>query len=225
MSQEAYHVRSYGMKTFNYSSITLNKLEEIFDIEKKYNRDIFHDWFNKKYAFSEEEDHYLQTLRDKNIRHINNYTELELISKFIAPILNRVDFEIEEKQIRDWYETPLKYESEAYTFNGRCDFVVARGYDHPINPYFFIQEFKQTSSTFPEYQLLAEMIVAIKINQSVFIKGAYIIGSIWSFLIVEEVKEDHYKYYTSKKYDAMEMDDLKQIYQNLQSIKSELIAS
>ena len=211
------------MKNFNYSSITLNKLEEIFDIEKKYTREVFHQWFDQKYLFSKEDDLYLKKLRDKNIRHINNYTELELISKFIAPILNKVDFEIEEKQIRDWYETPLKYESEEYTFNGRCDFVVAKGYDQPINPYFFIQEFKQTSSTFPEYQLLAEMIVAIKINQSISIKGAYIIGSIWSFIIVEEVKKDHYKYYTSKKYDAMEIDDLKQIYQNLQNVKSELL--
>lgn len=211
------------MKKFNYSSITLNKLEEVFDIEKKYDREIFNDWFDEKYSFSKEDDVYLQKLRDKNIRHINNYTELELISKFVAPILNRIDFEIEEKNIRDWYETPLKYESEEYSFSGRCDFVVAKGYDQPITPYFFIQEFKQTSSSFPEYQLLAEMIVAIKINNSVFIKGAYIIGSLWSFVIVEEIKKDHYFYYTSKKYDAMEMEDLKQIYQNLQKVKSELL--
>ena len=211
------------MKMLNYSSITLNKLEEIFDIEKKYDRAVFQAWFNKKFLFSEVDDIYLKTLRNKNIRHINHYSELELISKFIAPILNRVDFEIEEKNIRDWYETPLKYESETYTFNGRCDFVVAKGYDQPITPYFFIQEFKQTSSTFPEYQLLAEMIVAIEINQSILIKGAYIIGSIWVFMIVEKIKNNHYQYTLSKKYDAMEMEDLKQIYQNLQNVKNELL--
>ncbi len=210
------------MRLFNYSSITLNKLEDIFDIEKVYDKGVFNEWFNRNYDFSDEDNHYLKKIRDKNIRYIDHYTELELISKFVAPILNRVDFEIEEKNIRDWYEVPLQYESENYTFNGRCDFMVARGYDKPVNPYFFIQEFKQASATFPEYQLLAEMIVAIKINQSSSIKGAYIIGSIWSFVIVEEVGEDHYRYSLSKKYDAMEMDDLKQIYQNLQNVKSEL---
>ncbi len=211
------------MKTYNYSTITLNKLEEIFDIEKKYDRAVFDNWFGEKNLLTKEDVLYLQMLRVKNIQHIDNYTELELISKFVAPILNRVDFEIKEKHIRDWYEIPLKYESEKYTFNGRCDFVVAKGYDHPISPYFFIQEFKQTSSTFPEYQLLAEMIVAIEINRSVSIKGAYIIGSIWVFVIVEKHQKDQYYYTLSKKYDAMEIDDLKNIYHFLQNVKKELL--
>ncbi|MCK5918168.1 MAG: hypothetical protein KAG34_07065 [Cocleimonas sp.] len=211
------------MKTYNYSTITLNKLEEIFNIEKKYDRTVFNSWFGEKSHVSKEDLFYLQALRNKNIQHLDNYTELELISKFIAPILNRIDFEIEEKKIRDWYEIPLKYESDEYTFNGRCDFVVAKGYDKPISPYFFIQEFKQTSSTFPEYQLLAEMIVAIEMNQSSSIKGAYIIGSIWVFVIADKKQENQYHYTLSKKYDAMEMDDLNDIYHYLQRVKRELL--
>jgi len=211
------------MKTFNYSSITLNKLEEIFTIEKNYKKKQFDHWFNKAYAFSEDDILFLQTLIDRHIGIINYYTELELISKFIAPILNRVNFTIKAKHIRDWYEATLKYESEAYTFNGRCDFVVAKGYDEPIKPYFFIQEFKQASATFPEDQLLAEMIVALKINSNDSIKGAYIIGSVWTFVILEKQQEDKYKYFISKKYDAIEFEDLQQIYQNLQYVKQELL--
>lgn len=110
----------------------------------------------------------------------------------------------------------------ADSFSGRCGFVVAKGYDEPTNPYFFIQEFKQTSASFPEDQLLAEMIVALKINSNKIIKGAYIIGSSWNFVILKELENDKYRYYISKKYDAMDSDDLRQIYKNLQIVKREI---
>ncbi len=210
------------MKKFNYSSVTLNKLEQVFDIEKIQDRSVFDTWFSKQYNFAAEDNNFLEQLINKNIDHINNYTELELISKFIAPILNKIDFEIKDKYIRDWYEVQLKYETKEFAFNGRCDFVVAKGYDKPINPYFFIQEFKQTTSAFPEYQLLSEMIVATRLNNSVQIKGAFIIGSIWVFMILNQLDNNKYQYCLSRKYDAIELDDLKHIYQSLQQVKTEL---
>ena len=81
------------MKTFNYSSVTLNGLEEVFDIEKIHDRSVFDAWFSKEYSVAED-NAFLEKLINKNIDHINNYTELELISKFIAPILNKIDFEM-----------------------------------------------------------------------------------------------------------------------------------
>jgi len=101
--------------------------------------------------------------------------------------------------------------------------VVAKGYDKPINPYFFIQEFKQTTSAFPEYQLLSEMIVATRLNNSDQIKGAFVIGSIWVFMILNQVDNNKYKYCLSRKYDAIELDDLKHIYHMLQQVKRELM--
>ncbi len=214
------------MKTINYSSVTLNDLETIFDIENINDKTRFHDWFLQEYIFSTDEEHFLEKLIVKHFQHINSYTELELISKFIAPILNMVDFDMQDKAIRDFYEVQLKFQyHEEILFNGRCDFVVAKGYDSPINPYFFIQEFKQTSSSFPEYQLLTELIMATLINQTNSLKGAYIVGSLWSFVIVEKIKDNYYKYFVSKKYDGMDIDDLKQIYKNLQIVKREIYES
>ncbi len=211
------------MKTLNYSSLILNDLQAFFNIEKKHDREYFNDWFSKPYQFSKDDNIFLQALIDKHINIINYYTELELVGKFIAPILNRVDFTIKSKNIRDWYEIPLKYEDKNISFNGRCDFVVARGYDKPIQPYFFIQEFKQTSASFPEDQLLAEMIASTLLNKNNTIKGAYIMGSFWTFTILEKLENNNYQYYISKRYDSMEIEGLTQIYQNLQNIKSELM--
>ncbi len=210
------------MKTLNYSTVTLNDIETLFNIEKNYNREKFKDWFLQKEPIPQNEKEILFKLITKHRDKINYYTELELISKVIAPILNMVDFEIKEKHIRDFYETPLKYIYKDVLFNGRCDFVVAKGYDAPIKPYFFIQEFKQSSSSYPEEQLLAEMIVATSINENNFIRGAYIIGSVWSFVILEKHPNSSYTYFISKKYDSMENEDLEQIYHNLQFVKQEI---
>ncbi len=210
------------MRTLKYSTITLNKLEEIFDIEKNYDRQIFDKWFFAEDKILKEDKIFLEALIKRHINKIVNYTELELISKFIAPILNRIDFELEDKHIRDFYKTPLKYKIEDITFNGRCDYVVAKGYSSPVKPYFFIQEFKQASASFPEEQLLAEMIVATYINNSKDIKGAYIMGYVWTFVFLEKIEDKKYKYHISKKYDATEREDLEQIYKNLQVVKREI---
>lgn len=213
------------MKTINYSTATLNELEEIFDIDRKKGKEFFSEWFLKEYNFSKEEEAFLNTLLNRHINLLNSYTELELISKFIAPILNKIDFTIinKTKPIRDFYEAPLKVEYKDIVFNGRCDFVVASGYDKPISPYFFIQEFKQASGTLPETQLLAEMISATIFNKSSAIKGAFIMGTIWNFARVEKSSEDNYTYYISKNLDSTDIDDLKQIYKNLQIVKQELM--
>jgi len=50
-----------------------------------------------------------------------------------------------------------------------------------------------------------------------------IIGSVWTFVILEEIKEDKYGYFISKKYDAVEFDDLQKIYKNLQSVKQDIL--
>jgi hypothetical protein len=210
------------MKTINYSTVTMNDLEEAFDITAIYDKEIFNEWFNSSYDFSDEENEFLEKLIKKHFKNIRSYTELELISKFIAPILNKVDFEFEDKAIRDFYESPLKYEYKDLSFNGRCDFVIAKGYSSPVKPYFFIQEFKQASSSFPEDQLLSEMIVAMLINDTSKIKGAYIVGSIWTFVIMEKIQEDKYQYFVSKNYDSKDIDELKQIYKNLQFVKQEI---
>jgi len=211
------------MITFNYSSVTIDDLKKTFIIEKKYKKEFFNDWFLKDYKFTNDDNNMLQNLIDEHIDILNYYTELELISKVIAPILNKVKFRIREKNIRDWYEATLNYQDENISIGGRCDFVVAKGDSILTNPYFFIQEFKRDSGGFPQDQLLAEMITAIKLNNNDIIKGAYVMGQSWIFTILQKVKKNSYRYHISKRYDSMDIDDLKEIYKILQNLKQELI--
>ncbi len=98
--------------------------------------------------------------------------------------------------------------------------MVAKGKKTPEEPYFFIQEFKRTQNTSdPEDQLLAEMLVAMEINKTNIFQGAFIIGQNWFFVVVEKLKSGNYEYFVSRQFDCLNIENLRQIYINLQAAK------
>ena len=205
-------------KVYNYQGISLKDLREIVDIKPKLNASKFDDWFSYKYKISEDEQKFLEELIKCNILYLPKYNETKLLVKFIAPLLNRVNFIKDD--IRDWYENFLSGEVNGHKFNGKTDFMVAKGIFEPEKPYFFIQEFKQSLPTSnPEFQLLAEMLVAIEINKKNIIHGCFIIGKNWDFVVLEKLENGDYEYFVSKSFNCLETDDLQQIYINLQAAK------
>ncbi len=63
---------------------------------------------------------------------------------------------------------------------------------------------------------------AVELNDWKSIKGAYIVGSIWNFVILEKLGKDKYQYFISSNFDATKIEDLKSIYRNLLFIKNEI---
>ena len=119
----------------------------------------------------------------------------------------------------------ISYKTDKFIFNGTTDFVVSKGLFESEKPYFFIQEFKKGQTDgYPEPQLLAELIAGVELNNETVIKGAYIVGAIWNFVILEKLGKDTYQYYVSENYDSTKIDDLKGIYKNLMFVKEEIIA-
>ena len=74
----------------------------------------------------------------------------------------------------------------------------------------------------PEDQLLAELLVALHLNDIQQMKGAYITGQHWKFMILEKLPNDKFIFYVSKNFDSLKIDDLKGIYKNLRAVKAEL---
>ncbi len=70
---------------------------------------------------------FLKNLIDKNIFYLDNYKEEDLKVKFITPILNRINFVDIDKEIRDFYDENLFYQTDQFVLNGATDFVVAKG--------------------------------------------------------------------------------------------------
>jgi hypothetical protein len=103
---------------------------------------------------------------------------------------------------------------------GFVDIMIATGTKSPRRPYFFIQEFKPSiPDRDPEVQLLAEMLVTIEKNKTTIMRGGYIIGQLWKFVIVEKIAENNFEYFVSKSFDSLDLPDLKQIYVILQAVK------
>lgn len=208
---------------YHYSKITFSILHKLFNLKKMYTEDIFQEWFNSDIHVSDGEIQFLEKLLSKYGKFLRAYKEETLKANFIIPILNQVDFLILEKGISGFYEEVITYKTDSFIISGNTDFVVSKGLEYCEKPYFFIQEFKKSKEVSdPEPQLLAELICAIELNNFNSIKGAYIVGSIWNFVILEKLEKNRYQYFVSQNFDSTKINDLKDIYKNLLFVKNEI---
>jgi hypothetical protein len=216
--------KSKQIPSFSFSKIKFRDLKSLVYLKRKLNNEnIFYDWFNFDYNLNDDEIYFLETLLKKELPYIHIYKEENLKVKFITPILNKINFVIND-EIRDFYNEKITYESDEFIFSGETDFVFAKGIEESEKPYFFIQEFKKSKeNSDPEPQLLSELISAVELNSWDSIKGAYIVGAIWNFVILERIEKHKYQYYVSTNFDSTKIEDLKDIYKNLQCVKNEIL--
>lgn len=207
-------------KQLSFSNVKFNDLNQVVKlvgVPDIYDTK-FQEWFSYSYTFSETELLLLERLLSQHRLYVSTYSEEELKAKLIIPILNSVNFMFDT--VKDWYERPLKAVINGVEVGGYVDFMVAKGIKEPQRPYFFIQEFKKSKAEVdPEDQLLAELLVAIELTQTAIMRGAYIMGKAWNFVILEKQPNGQYEYYVSKVFDNTWLEDLKQIYVNLQAVK------
>jgi hypothetical protein len=207
--------------TYQYSRIKDKNLRELVDIERNIDNSIFNTWLNNNISISESNLKYLEDLLEVEGAYIDIYKEEDLKMMFLAPLFKIIEFKTPNS--REFYEENIKYENEKFIFNGTVDIVISKGRDYLKKPYFFIQEFKRNEEYGnPRPQLLAELISAVELNSWKLIKGAYITGSIWNFVILEKLGKDKYQYFISQKFDSTKIEDLKSIYKNLVYIKNEI---
>ncbi|OQX98140.1 MAG: hypothetical protein B6I24_06310 [Bacteroidetes bacterium 4572_128] len=206
-------------KTITFRYANLSDLKKVVNIKQIDNNEKFKEWFSYKYKLSDDENNFLLSLIKKHRLSIVNYNETKLVVKFIGQILNKIDFDTE--YFTDWYGHKMTCKLNGYTFNGEPDFAVATGIEVPETPYFFLQEYKKSvnPSGNPEYQVLAAMLAAIEKNKTNTIKGGYIIGAYWKFMILEKLENGNYEYFVSDGFEALNFEHLKKIYIYLQAVK------
>ena len=206
-------------KNLSFGNSTIEKLMEIVDIERVSNKNKFNKWFDYKYKLSENENNFLENLIEENELFLTFYNEQNLTTKFIAPILNKIKFQ--NKYIKDWYGYKIKCKLNGYSLSGEPDFSIATGISVPKTPYFFLQEYKRSINPKgnPEFQVLAAMLTATTLNNTNEIKGGYIIGELWKFIVLKKLENEKYEYFVSDGFDCLKLNDLKQIYINLQAVK------
>ena len=166
--------------SYNFSDMDRNILEEVLDIKFIFSREIFKEWFNYKYEISDYELKFLTTLVETHKYHLQHYNEKQLQAHFISPLLSLVNFST--NKFRAWFERDMSGIVNNYELKGITDFMVATGDFKPEKPYFFIQEFKKhLTKSNPLEQVLAEMAVAMEINQTNILRGTYNVGRNWNF--------------------------------------------
>jgi hypothetical protein len=211
-------------KVYNFSKIRDSDLRELFEINQEFEDTIFQTWFNGSICLDSETVLFLEKLIERDRLKLKYFSEEDLKVKFLSQIFNRIDFEIPKHKIRDFYDSDLTYKTDEFELTGRCDFYISKGIKISEKPYFFIQEFKRgRDNSDPEPQLLAELISAVELNSFNSIKGAYIVGTIWNFVVLQRLSRHRYTYYISSNFDSTKIDDLKSIYRNLLYIKEEII--
>jgi hypothetical protein len=227
LKQEIRAIKGENQETkpsYQYSKIRDSDLESLVNIERNLDKSIFKQWFEHKIIIDDNTESLFIDLIQENELLIDSYSEEDLKVNFLVPILNKVHFKSFKDNVRDFYELPLRYETNDFIFSGTTDYVVSSGLVKSKTPYFFIQEFKRSEEYGnPRPQLLAELISAVELNHWNTIKGAYIIGSMWHFVILEKLEKNKYHYFVSQNFDSMRLDDLKTIYTSLLFVKNEII--
>ena len=218
-------LNTQGVPQYSFSTIKESELHNLVSLKRKiFSQTVFEKWLNFEYSISEETVVFLENLIERNRELLHSYDEEDLKIHFIAPLIAKIDYFMLEDEIRNFYHEPLLYETEKFILNGRADMMVSKGLFRSEKPYFFIQEFKKgIRPTDPEPQLLAELISAIELNKELSMKGAYIIGENWNFVILEKLGKDRYQYFVSRTFNCTNIEDLKGIYRNLMFVKKEII--
>ena len=209
---------------YSFSQMTFDKLHKLFNMKVNITQRIFDSWFNNNIQLNKNDVEFCTDLINDNSFLIESYKEEDLKVKFITPILNRVKFIDTDIPFRDFYEEKITYKTDTFILTGKTDFLVAKGLEFSEKPYFFIQEFKKSiKNDDPRPQLLAELIAAVELNNFTSMRGAYIVGAIWKFVILTKISKHKYQYFVSRNFDSTDSEKLQSIYKNLLFVKNEIM--
>jgi hypothetical protein len=172
------------MKTFEQWDI--DDVERTFGLKRVKHSKTLEDWLVASHPINEQEQNTLNILREELSNAVNDWNEDELKFHFIAPLLGMVRYTTE--YVRPFTQRKLTATVHDIQLTGRVDFVVATGKSKPIEPFFFVHEYKKEHSGDgdPRAQLLVEMLAARALNTNEHpLYGCYVVGRMWFFLILE----------------------------------------
>jgi hypothetical protein len=167
-------------------------------------------WLLPQHEPTPEQARFLEGKRALLARFYRSWNEDELKFRFIAQVVELVS--LTGEGYNTFTQRKLSAVVKGTLLQGRPELMVAMGQEMPIDPYFFIHEYKPSKqSDDPLGQLLAAMVAAQAHNSDKHpLLGCFVIGVLWQFVVLEDAD-----YALSRTYDANQMDDLLNIYSAL----------
>lgn len=172
------------MKTFEQWDI--DEVERTFQLCVQDNNKTLTRWLQARHEPTDTENTIISRLQKDIRRSIDAWNEDELKFKFIAPLVSLIGFNTDKFQA--FTQRTLTAEVDSIKLSGRVDFLVATGKSKPIQPFFFLHEYKRLRGreNDPLAQLLVEMLAAQELNEHKFpMYGCHVIGRNWFFVVLE----------------------------------------
>jgi PD-(D/E)XK nuclease superfamily len=162
----------------------------------------------------------LESIRVKSLREVETWNEDELKFMVIAPLIDMVDFEDNNKNYKVFTQRRLSAKIQDVEVSGIVDCIVSTGVQIPKKPFFFVHEYKQERKreNDPLGQLLIAMLAAQAKNESDKpIYGVYVIGRFWffTFLVGKE-------YMVNYALDISRKEDNTRIFKMLMYVKQKI---
>lgn len=171
-------------------------------------------WLDGNTEISAEEKAELERLQQKLRANVDLWNEQELIIKFIALLMDMVDYDTANYKLFANRKLSGKIDGEEVA--GEVDLMIASGRYEPKAPYFCLHEFKkeQGVDNDPYGQLLIAMMTAGELNGAEKpVYGAFVMGRNWFFLTLK-----NRKYCISDEFVATR-EDIFTIYATLKKLK------
>lgn len=160
----------------------------------------------------------LAALQQKLTASVLVWNEEELKVKFIALLLNMVEYD--EGLYQSFWEREIRATVQGLPIAGVADLVVAQGRFAPRRLFFCLHEYKKEreQSGDPLGQVLVAMLAAQQINENDQpVYGAYVVGRNWFFVVLKGQR-----YAVSLAYDATK-DEIFAIYAILKHLKTIIV--
>ncbi len=193
-------------------------LDKTFGLHEVAEHPALKDWSERPADISDFERQHLLMLRRKLRLNVHDWNETELGYNFIGPLMVLVDYTSEKFNF--FAQRDFKGTVDGIEIGGRPDGMIASGFREPEKPYFCFQEYKKERDPEgdPAAQALAAMLTAQELNEHRHpIYGAYVRGSLWSFMTLQGRE-----YCISDPYVAVR-DDIFDIFRILKSLR-EIVA-
>ena len=129
------------MKNKSFKYWTRQDIADRFGLDTETNCQYLEKWLGSETEITEEEKKALERLRKKLRSNVDIWNEQELIIKFIALLIDMVDFD--SPDYKSFANRKLSGEIDGEKLSGKVDLMVASGKYEPKAPYFCLHEFKK----------------------------------------------------------------------------------
>lgn len=209
----------------NFTDWTKTELKHLLGLINKKQCNALDSWLKlgQEQELTDFEKSYLDWLFQNVIPFIDNWNEAELRDQLISNLTTLVNFNSDEYEIGVFAERSLSANIDDITVSGKIDWMVASGSDKPLQPYFFVYEYKQeegVQSASGRAQLISAMRVAQELNEDKEkpVYGCYVLGPNWFFV---SLVNNHYCITNS--YSSTRINELETILKILKAQKEIII--